>query len=101
MGWAFRIYILTDPNGSKFHRSEELPAVFPSYTITQTAQGGDCDTQFLTPMPPGEFIHVARRPPVHGQVCTARSTSARPCVRTTQRMGSTLDSLLHISFIGQ
>ena len=54
-GWAFRVYI-TDPDGSKFHRSEELPAVFPSYTITQTAQGGDCDTQFLTPMPPGEFI---------------------------------------------
>lgn len=55
MGWAFRVYI-TDPNGSKFHRSEELPAVFPNYTVTQTAQGGDCDTQFLIPMPPGEFI---------------------------------------------
>ena len=53
--WAFRIYI-TDPNGEIFHRAEEVPAVFPSYTITQTAQGGDCDTQFLTPMPPGEFI---------------------------------------------
>lgn len=55
VGWAFRVYI-TDPDGSKFHRAEEFPAVFPNYTITQTAQGGDCDTQFLTPMPPGEFI---------------------------------------------
>ena len=54
-GWAFRIYI-TDPDGSKFHRGEEIPAVFPNYTVTQTAQGGDCDTQFLNPMPPGEFI---------------------------------------------
>ena len=55
VGWAFRVYI-TDPDGSKFHRSEEVPAVFPNYTVTQTAQGGDCDTQFLTPMPPGELI---------------------------------------------
>ena len=55
MGWAFRIYI-TDPNGEVFHRAEEVPAVFPSYTIAQTATGGDCDTQFLTPMPAGEFI---------------------------------------------
>ena len=55
MGWAFRIYI-TDPNGEVFHRAEEVPAVFPSYTVAQPATGGDCDTQFLTPMPAGEFI---------------------------------------------
>lgn len=55
MGWAFRIYI-TDPNGEVFHRAEEVPAVFPSYTLAQTAAGGECDTQFLTPMPAGEFI---------------------------------------------
>lgn len=54
-GWTLCVYI-TDPDGSVFHRSEELPAVFPNYTVTQTAKGGDCDTQFLQPMPPGEFI---------------------------------------------
>lgn len=54
-GWALCIYI-TDPDGSKFRLGEEIPAVFPSYTVTQIAQGGNCDTQFLNPMPPGEFI---------------------------------------------
>ena len=54
-GWFIRIYI-TDPDGSVFHRSDEIPAVFPSYTVTQIAKGGDCNTQFLRPMPPGEFI---------------------------------------------
>ena len=53
--WVFRIYI-TDPDGTKFHRGEELPAVFPTYVVTQVARGGDCDTQFLRPIPPGEFI---------------------------------------------
>ena len=55
VGWAFCVYI-TDPDGSELRLSEELPAVFPNYTITQPAQGGVCDTRFLTPMPPGEFI---------------------------------------------
>lgn len=55
LDWALRIYI-TDPNGEVFHRAEEVPAVFPTYTLTQTAAGGECDTQFLTPLPPGEFI---------------------------------------------
>ena len=54
-GWFIRIYI-TDPDSSVFHRSDEIPAVFPSYTVTQIAKGGDCNTQFLRPMPPGEFI---------------------------------------------
>lgn len=55
LGWAIRIYI-TDPNGEIFHRAEEIPAVFPSYTVAHIAAGGNCDTQFLIPMPAGEFI---------------------------------------------
>jgi hypothetical protein len=55
MGWTLRIYI-TDPDGETFHFAEEIPAVFPNYTVAETASGGDCNTQFLTPMPAGEFI---------------------------------------------
>jgi hypothetical protein len=55
LGWSFRAYI-TDPDGSMFHRSEEFPAVFQSYVLTETARGGECDTQFLLPLPPGEFV---------------------------------------------
>jgi hypothetical protein len=55
LGWALRIYI-TDPDGETFHFAEEIPAVFPSYTVAETATGGDCNTQFMVPMPAGEFI---------------------------------------------
>lgn len=55
LGWAISVYI-TSADGDVLRWAAELPAVFPSYVMAETAQGGICDTQFLTPMPPGEFI---------------------------------------------
>lgn len=53
----FQIFIyITDPDGMKLHLGAQIPAVFPSYVMAETAKGGDCDTQFLKPLPPGEFI---------------------------------------------
>lgn len=54
-GWGLRIYI-TDPDGERVHLAEEVPAVFSSYVITQVADGGDCNTLYLRPMPTGEFV---------------------------------------------
>lgn len=50
-----RVYI-TDPDGEQFHLAATLPAVFPTYNITETASGGECEVQFLKPLPPGVFI---------------------------------------------
>ena len=54
-GWEVYVYI-TDPDGMKLHLGAKLPAVFSSYLVAEVAKGGDCDTQFLQPLPPGEFI---------------------------------------------
>lgn len=51
----YHVYI-TDPDGMKLHLGAKVPAVFPNYAMSEVAKGGDCDTQFLQPLPPGEFI---------------------------------------------
>lgn len=47
---------LTDANGEILRAGARFPAVFPSYTITDPANGSEAETQFLVPLPPGEFV---------------------------------------------
>ena len=54
-GWRWFVY-LTDANGEKLRLGAQFPAVFPQYTVTEVAKGGDCDTQHLKPMPHGSFV---------------------------------------------
>lgn len=55
MGWAVFVYI-TSADGDVLRYAAELPAVFPTYVVAETAQGGQLDTRFLTPLPAGDFI---------------------------------------------
>lgn len=54
-GWSIYVYI-TAPDGDVLRFAAELPAIFPSYVVTAPANGGECDTQFLRPLEPGEFV---------------------------------------------
>lgn len=54
-GWTIFVY-LTSPDGDILRLGAELPAVFPTYVVAETAQGGVCDTQHLIPMPGGDIV---------------------------------------------
>lgn len=54
-GWSWYVY-LTDANGEKLRLAAQVPCVFPSYQVSEVAKGGDCDTQHLSPMPPGSYV---------------------------------------------
>jgi hypothetical protein len=47
---------ITSADGDVLRFAAEFPAVFPAYVVADIAAGGICDTQFLVPMPPGEFV---------------------------------------------
>ena len=53
--WQIRVYT-TEPNSSRLRITATFPAVFPMYTISTSADGSDCDTIGMKPMPSGEFI---------------------------------------------
>ena len=55
MGWTISVYI-TSADGDVLRRAVSFPAVFPTYVVTDTAQGGPLSTRFLAPLPPGDFI---------------------------------------------
>ena len=55
IGTVVRIY-MSDPDGEVPHVAAEVPGVFPTYTVTESARGGDCTTKYLRSMPPGDFI---------------------------------------------
>jgi len=51
------VYVyITSADGDILRFAAEFPAVFPSYVVAESAQGAQCDTLFLTPLPPGEFV---------------------------------------------
>ena len=54
-GAAIYVYI-TAPDGEQLRFVAQLPAVFPSYVVGENAEGGVCSTQFLVPLPGGDFI---------------------------------------------
>jgi len=55
MGWTIFVYI-TSADGDVLRRAAALPAVFPSYVVAETAQGGVLNTRFLVPLPPGDIV---------------------------------------------
>lgn len=54
-GMSLYVYI-TSADGDVLRRIETIPAVFPTYDVTEDAQGALCSTQFLTPMPTGDMV---------------------------------------------
>lgn len=60
-GWSVLIYI-TSADGDQLRFVAELPAAFATYVVAEQAQGGECDTQYLVPMPAGDFVrwHTGR-----------------------------------------
>lgn len=54
-GWQMYVYI-TDPNGAILHLAATPPATFTSYAVAGSATGSECSTEYLKPMPPGEFV---------------------------------------------
>lgn len=55
MGWGVYVYI-TSADGEILRYAAEFPAVFPTFVVAENAQGSDCETQHLVPMPPGDFV---------------------------------------------
>lgn len=71
LGWRIFVYI-TSADGDVLRRAAELPAVFPSYVVAETAQGGKLDTQFLVPLPPGDIVRWH-----NGRLFTAKNGALR------------------------
>lgn len=55
LGWDVYVYI-TSANGDVLRYAASFPAVFPTYVVAEQAQGGECETQFLCPLAPGEIV---------------------------------------------
>lgn len=71
LGWTISVYI-TSPDGDVLRWAAELPAVFPTYVVAETAQGGELDTQFLIPLPPGDIVRWH-----NGRLFTAKDGALR------------------------
>lgn len=59
--WHIAVYV-TSADGDVLRLAETIPAIFATYTIGNQSEGGECETQFLAPLPPGDFIrwHAGR-----------------------------------------
>lgn len=66
LGWDVYVYI-TSADGDVLRFATSFPAVFPTYVVADDAQGGDCETQFLAPLPPGHTVRWH-----NGRLFTAR-----------------------------
>lgn len=71
LGWTIFVYI-TSADGDVLRWAAELPAVFPTYVVAETAQGGELDTQFLVPLPPGDIVRWH-----NGRLFTAKNGALR------------------------
>lgn len=71
LGWTIFVYI-TSADGDVLRWAAELPAVFPSYVVAEIAQGGELDTQFLVPLPPGDIVRWH-----NGRLFTAKNGALR------------------------
>lgn len=71
LGWMIFVYI-TSADGDVLRWAAEFPAVFPSYVVAETAQGGVLDTRFLVPLPPGDFVRWH-----NGRLFTAKNGALR------------------------
>lgn len=71
MGWMISVYV-TSPDGDVLRWATEFPAVFPTYVVAETAQGGELATQFLIPLPPGDIVRWH-----NGRLFTAKNGALR------------------------
>ncbi len=71
MGWMISVYV-TSTDGDVLRWAAELPAVFPTYVVAEIAQGGELDTQFLIPLPPGDTVRWH-----NGRLFTAKNGALR------------------------
>lgn len=71
VGWFTNAYI-TSADGDVLRRAASFPAVFPTYVVADTAQGGEADTQFLVPLPPGDIVRWH-----NGRLFTAKDGALR------------------------
>ena len=55
LGWDVYVYI-TSADGDVLRFATSFPAVFPTYVVTADAQGGEVETRFLAPLPPGHTV---------------------------------------------
>lgn len=55
LGCTVFVYI-TGADDDQLRLVASLPAVFPTYLVSDTAQGGICYTRGLAPLPPGDFV---------------------------------------------
>lgn len=55
IGWTLSAYV-TSADGDVLRRAASFPAVFPTYVVADPSQGGEVDTQFLIPLPPGDTV---------------------------------------------
>lgn len=60
MGMELCVYI-TSADGDILRQADVIPAVFPTYDVAEDAQGGMCDTQFMSPMPAGDMVRWHNR----------------------------------------
>lgn len=54
-GWSLNIYV-TETDGEYLRLASSPPAVFPNYLMAEVPAGEACETQYLVPMPPGNFV---------------------------------------------
>ncbi len=66
LGWDVYVYI-TSADGDVLRFATSFPAVFPTYVVTADAQGGEVETRFLAPLPPGHTVRWH-----NGRLFTAR-----------------------------
>jgi hypothetical protein len=54
-GFRYRIY-MSPPNGGELYLAAEFDATFTQYVVLERAEGAIRSTQYLAPMPPGNFV---------------------------------------------
>lgn len=54
-GWMYFVY-MTEPDGDQLRLAAEIPALFSTYVVGETATGGLCGTLGMKPMPPGDLV---------------------------------------------
>lgn len=71
LGMSLMVYI-TAPDDDQLRHTATFPAVFPTYSVANPAQGMPCPTRGLTPLAPGDFIRWH-----NGRLYTAGGSSVR------------------------
>lgn len=54
-GYTLRVYV-TEPDGELLREAEEIPAIYPEYTVSRIPTGRTCDTMNLQPLGGGKYL---------------------------------------------